>query len=115
MADEMRAALVRLLPRLKRFGIALTGSQTDADELVQDTCERAMRRGEQLRDGSRLDAWLFGIMRSRWTDEIRWRRSLKHESIESVDDHVSIDGERAVESRMTLAAVREALAGLPSD
>jgi len=55
-------------------GLALTGSAADADELVQDTCERALRRSDQLRDGSRLDAWLYGIMRNRWTDEMRWRR-----------------------------------------
>ena len=83
MAEDMRAALIRLLPRLRRFGIALTGSHADADELVQDTCERAMRRQDQLRDGSRLDAWLYGIMRNRWTDEVRWRRIRRHDDIEA--------------------------------
>ena len=115
MAEEMRAALVRLLPRLRRFAIALTGSHTDADELVQDTCERAMRRGDQLRDGSRLDAWLYGIMRNRWTDEVRWRRIRRHDRIEAVDATMGHDGERAADARMTLAAVRDALATLPAD
>src|SRR4051794_37152636 len=102
MADEMRAALVRLLPRLRRFSLALTGSAADADELVQDTCERAIRRSEQLRDGSRLDAWLYGIMRNRWTDELRWRRIRQHDEMEAAADSVATDGERAVDARMTL-------------
>jgi RNA polymerase sigma-70 factor (ECF subfamily) len=115
MADDMRAALVRLLPRLRRFGLALTGSATDADELVQDTCERAIRRGQQLRDGSRLDAWLYGIMRNRWIDEKRWRRIRQHDELDAAAEDVATDGERAVEARMTLAAVRQGLAGLPAD
>jgi RNA polymerase sigma-70 factor (ECF subfamily) len=115
MADEMRAALVRLLPRLRRFGIALTGSVNDADELVQDTCERAMRRGEQLRDGSRMDAWLYGIMRNRWTDEVRWRRIRRHEDVDALQDSIGVDGERTVEARMTLTAVRKALGSLSAD
>jgi RNA polymerase sigma-70 factor (ECF subfamily) len=73
MGEDMRAALIGLLPRLRRFGIALTGSTTDADELVQDACERAIRRADQLRDGSRLDAWLYGIMRNRRTPP--WART----------------------------------------
>jgi RNA polymerase sigma-70 factor (ECF subfamily) len=115
MAEEMRAALVRLLPRLRRFGLALTGSQQEADELVQDTCERAMRREEQLRDGSRLDAWLYGIMRNRWTDELRSRRHRAHEPIEAAERVAGEEGERLAQSRMTLAAVRDALGRLPAE
>jgi RNA polymerase sigma-70 factor, ECF subfamily len=115
MAEDMRAGLIRLLPRLRRFGIALTGSQADADELVQDTCERAMRRQDQLRDGSRLDAWLYGIMRNRWTDEIRWRRIRRHEDIETAHTAVGDEGERTAEARITLGAVRDALATLPCE
>jgi RNA polymerase sigma-70 factor (ECF subfamily) len=115
MREDMRAALVGLLPRLRRFGIALTGSATDADELVQDTCERAIRRSDQLREGSRLDAWLYGIMRNRWTDEVRWRRIRRHDDIEAADAIVGEDGERMADVRMTLEAVRRALATLPAD
>jgi RNA polymerase sigma-70 factor (ECF subfamily) len=112
MAEDLRAALIRLLPRLRRFGIALTGSQADADELVQDTCERAMRRQDQLRDGSRLDAWLYEIMRNRWTDEVRWRSIRRHDDIGTAHATVGEEGERTAEARMTLGAVRKALATL---
>ena len=115
MRDDMRTALVGLLPRMRRFGIALTGSVTDADELVQDACERAIRRADQLRDGSRLDAWLYGIMRNRWTDEVRWRRIRRHDGLEAAEATMGEDGERSADARMTLEAVRRALATLPTE
>jgi RNA polymerase sigma-70 factor (ECF subfamily) len=115
MADEMRAALIRLLPRLRRFGIALTGSAVDADELVQDTCERALRRSDQLRDGTRIDAWLYGIMRNRWTDEVRWRRVRRHQDLDAASSVVGEEGASTVEAKMTLASVRDALTSLPAE
>ena len=107
--------MVSLLPRLRRFGLALTGSAGDADELVQEVCERALQRSEQLRDGTRLDAWLYGIMRNRWTDEVRWRRIRRHDDMEAASEIVGDDGERAAEARITLDRVRAGLATLPTD
>lgn len=115
MDEVMRAALIGLLPRLRRFGLALTGSAADADELVQDACERALGRADQLRDGARLDAWLYGIMRNRWTDEVRRRRVRRHDGLEAADAAVGEDGERGADARLTLEAVRRALAGLPEE
>ena len=112
MAEDFRAALVSLLPRLRRFGLALTGSPTDADELVQDTYQRAIERIDQLRDGARLDAWLYGIMRHRWFDELRSRRLRSHEPIEAADREAAQGGEGVVHARMRLAAVRDALGKL---
>jgi RNA polymerase sigma-70 factor (ECF subfamily) len=115
MEREMCVALAELLPRLRRFGVALTGSIADADELVQDACERAIRRAGQLRDGARLDAWLYGIMRNRWMDEVRWRRIRRHEDIEAASEVPGEDGQRMSDARMTLDAVRRAMAGLPEE
>ena len=53
MADDLRSALAALLPRLRRFGLALTGSAVEADELVQGTCERVLSRIGQLRESLR--------------------------------------------------------------
>ena len=115
MAEEMRAALVGLLPRLRRFGIALTGSAADADELVQDACERVMRRASQLRDTGRFDAWVFGVMRNRWADEVRWRRIRRHDGVEAAEGVVGDDGEGRAQARMTLVSVRRALGSLPAE
>ena len=112
MADDPRSALTALLPRLRRFGLALTGSLTDADELVQSTCERVLRRAGQLRDHARLDAWIYGIMRNMWIDEVRARRVRRHDDLTAAAEVIGEDGETVAEGHITLAAVRRTLAQL---
>jgi RNA polymerase sigma-70 factor (ECF subfamily) len=112
---ELRSALIALLPRLRRFGIALTGSAADADELVQAACERAVSRLVQLRTEARLDSWIFRIMRNMWADEVRARRLRRHEPVEAASETAGEDGRAVLEARLTLAAVREALASLPEE
>ena len=59
--EATRRALVCLLPRLRRFCLALTGSSTEADDLCQSTCERAITRLNRWTPESRLDSWLYRI------------------------------------------------------
>ena len=94
--------------------MALTGSATDADDLVQNACERVLRRGDQLRDQARVDAWIYGIMRHLWMDEVRARGIRRHDDLSAADHVVGESGERLVEERMTLEAVRQALGALPA-
>ncbi len=111
----MRNALTALLPRLRRFGLSLTGSRNDADELVQAACERVLTRGDQLRDQARMDAWIYGIMRNLWIDELRFRKVRRHDDLSAAADVVGESGEAVVEGRITLAAVRKAVAGMSED
>lgn len=59
------------LPRLRRYARALVGDRSAADDLVQDTLERAWTRIHQWRPGSDLRAWLFGIMHNLRIDQMR--------------------------------------------
>ena len=115
MTDDLRNALTALLPRLRRFGLALTGSATDADDLVQNTCERVLMRSEQLREHARLDAWLYGIMRNLWIDEIRHRKVRRHDDMDAAAGIMGDDGQAVADGRITLAAVRRAMSELPAD
>ena len=63
--------MVELLPRLRRFARSLTGDPDRADDLVQQACERALNRFHQLREGTRMDSWLYRIIYTRWIDRIR--------------------------------------------
>ena len=72
--DEIAAGLARHLPRLWRYGVVLSGNRETAEDLVQATCVRALERADQFAPGSRLDRWLFSILRSIWLNEIRARR-----------------------------------------
>lgn len=72
--DEFHRQLPRLLPRLSRFGLALTRTQFAADDLVQAACELALNRINQWNPDSRLDSWMFRIMQTMWWNEIRARK-----------------------------------------
>lgn len=71
--EQVRAEIVQLLPRLRRFARTIAHNPHDADDLVQITIERALLRSDQLRPDSRLESWMFGIMKNAWVDEIRAR------------------------------------------
>ena len=69
--EHVREEIVALLPRLRRFARTLARSPHDADDLVQIAIERALARFEQLRSDSSIAAWMFGIVRNAWIDEVR--------------------------------------------
>ncbi len=64
-------ALLAELPRLRRYARALVGERAAADDLVQDTLERAWSRVAQWRPGSDLRTWLFAIMHNLRIDQLR--------------------------------------------
>ena len=59
---EFTERVDELIPRLRRYARALTGARDAADDLVQDTLERAWTKLHLWRSGSDLRAWLFTIM-----------------------------------------------------
>lgn len=67
----LRREIVALIPRLRRFALGLTGSQADADDLVQTALEKALTRLNQFTPGTRLDSWLFRIVQTSWIDDRR--------------------------------------------
>jgi RNA polymerase sigma factor (sigma-70 family) len=63
--------LLAWLPRLRRYARALAGNRDDADDLVQDTLERAWARAVLWRGVVDMRAWLFGIMHNLHVDGLR--------------------------------------------
>jgi len=59
--EEIDQEMIALLPRLRHFALSLTANLQDADDLVQATCERAIRNLDKWRRGSRLDSWMYRI------------------------------------------------------
>jgi len=59
------------VPRLRRYARALAGNRDDADDLVQDTLERAWSRSALWRGVVDMRAWLFGIMHNLHVDALR--------------------------------------------
>ena len=64
-------ALVGHIPDLRRYARALTGDAWAADDLVQDTLERACARWQLWSAGSDLRAWLFTLMHNLFIDGAR--------------------------------------------
>lgn len=71
--NEFTARVNELIPRLRRYARALTGEGTAADDLVQDTLERAWSKLHLWRSGSDLRAWLFTIMHNVHVNQVRSR------------------------------------------
>src|SRR5580658_1753401 len=64
---------------------------------------------------TRLDAWLYGIMRNLWFDEMRHRKIRRHDDIDAASDVIGEDGQATADGRITLAAVRRAMSQLSTD
>jgi len=111
--DTIRHQMVQLLPRLRRFAVALTGSAADGDDLVQDTVERALKNLHAWEPGSRLDSWMFRIAKNRFIDTRRSAKRGKTETIETADEYAALDGERAMQSHLTFQDTAKALQALP--
>lgn len=115
-ADPTRSDLVALLPRLRRFARALTGHAADADDLVQTAVERALIRLDQFQTGTRLDAWLFSIVRNAWIDEARARtRRNRVFAPAELGERVGNDGERAMYAKLEASDMWNAMRSLPEE
>ncbi len=67
--------LVELIPRLRRYARALAGDRATADDLVQDTLERAWSKLHLYRRGTDLRAWLFTVMHNVHVNRVRAARA----------------------------------------
>jgi RNA polymerase sigma-70 factor (ECF subfamily) len=79
-----RAEIAAHIPRLRRYARALAGDSHRADDLVQDTLERALTKFHLWRHGSDLRAWMFAIMHNVFINQLKARRELALD--EAVED-----------------------------
>lgn len=68
------AQVVAYIPRLRRYARALVGERSAADDLVQDTLERALNKLHLWKRGTDLRAWLFTVMHNVHVNQVRSRR-----------------------------------------
>jgi RNA polymerase sigma-70 factor (ECF subfamily) len=106
-----RPDLIEHLPRLRRYARALTGDVNRADDLVQDTLERALAKLDLWQPGSDLRAWLFTLMHNLFVNQIRVRRPQETVMEEALDEPVSGGQMEALTAR----DIHAALARLPEE
>jgi RNA polymerase sigma-70 factor (ECF subfamily) len=100
--------LIAVLPRLRRFARGLSGSPSDADDLVQAACERALARQHQFQEGTRFDSWMFRIVQTIWIDQVR-SRDVRKEGGDIPEERLGSDEPCAASKRApALAEVRAA-------
>jgi len=109
---EVRLGLEPCLARLWRYAVVLSSSRDAAGDLVQATCLRAMERADQFAPGTRLDRWLFAILRSIWLNEVRARRVREGGGFVEAEQALTFDGAHDIEVNIMTAEVLNALGRL---
>lgn len=105
-----------LLPRLRRFAHGLAANRADADDLTQITIERALRARMQWQEGTRLDAWLYRIMRNCWIDTVRARGRAGRVIVpEEAGEHVGHDPTAQMDAKIDLERLMRAMEKLPPE
>ncbi len=108
--DERRA-IVDLIPRLRRYARALVRDRAAADDLVQDTLERAWTKFHLYRDGTDLRAWLFTVMHNVHVNRMRATRAT-----DVLDDEMPEMAQRAAQGDALLVRdLDRAIVRLPEE
>lgn len=116
MPEQFRLRMIELLPRLRRFAYVLSGDRDRADDLVQETCARALANAGQWQPGTRLDSWMYRIAQNLWFDQMRAQKTRGEKvDIEAYDDLVGADGRSVTESRLTLELVSRKISELSQE
>jgi RNA polymerase sigma-70 factor (ECF subfamily) len=103
--------IVELIPRLRRYARALVGERAAADDLVQDTLERALNKFHLWKRGTDLRAWLFTVMHNVHVNKARGRREFAALEGEALD----LPARGAQESALEARDLERALAQLPAE
>jgi RNA polymerase sigma-70 factor (ECF subfamily) len=110
---EVRAGLEPCLARLWRYALTLSLASDIAENLVNATCARAIARADQFVAGTRLDRWLFALLRSIWLNETRARRIRERGGFADGEDALSIEGAHLIETNIVAAEVLNGIGRLP--
>jgi RNA polymerase sigma-70 factor, ECF subfamily len=113
VTDKVEAVL-REVPRLRRYAVALLADRARADDLVQDTLERALGRLHLWQSGTDMRRWLFTIMHNLHVNAVR--RSIRRGTETTLED--AEDRLVQAPSQMDSVAVRDlgrALQILPTE
>lgn len=109
---DLQRDLPQLLPRLWRFAMRLTRERSDAEDLVQRCCLRALERRDQWRPDTSLLSWLFSIMHSIWLNEIRTRQHRRKWTAELDEDQLDLCHDRRATDPSEHALYRQVIAAV---
>jgi RNA polymerase sigma-70 factor, ECF subfamily len=119
---SLSRVLIELLDGLYGYAVVLSHDRTEAEDLVQETCVRAIQGMGTLQPGSNVKGWLFTILRNIWLNELRHRHAAPKIVELDVDEstaELAVEGSRDPHalyvSKMERAQVREAIQQLSNE
>ena len=110
--NNMDAVITEQIPRLRRYARALTGDRTHADDLVQDTLERAWGKLHLWRRGSDMRAWMFSIMHNTFINHIRKNRIA---TVSMDDDALEVPTRATQDDNLQMRDLASAIGKLPHE
>jgi RNA polymerase sigma-70 factor (ECF subfamily) len=114
VTPELQAAVLGdHLDRLYRAAWALTGAREDAEDLVQETYERVLRRPREIARAEDALPYLLGVLRNTWIDTVRSRARRPTVPLD-VDAEDRVEGRSPLE-QVAAREVFEVVAGLPAE
>lgn len=102
------------MPRLRRFATGLAGNAADGDDLCQNSIERALANRDKWQAGTRLDSWMYRIMRNLWIDEARSRQR-RGQTFAEEEAGLGVGADGGQEALVELGNVDRAMAKLPAE
>ena len=93
-ADKLGQEALAYVDGLHNLARYLTGSDVDAEDLLQETYARALRAANQFTPGTNMKAWLFRILRNTFVSQYRRQRIDPVEGgFDTVASTVAADGD----------------------
>jgi RNA polymerase sigma-70 factor (ECF subfamily) len=113
MRAPHEAEIVACIPSLRRYARGLTSDRARADDLVQDTLERAWRHFPMWQRRGAVRAWMFGILHNLFVDRLRGQRRSPEED---AGEYLPESADRASPAdRLELRDLERALQRLPAE
>jgi RNA polymerase sigma-70 factor (ECF subfamily) len=110
-SDRDQSQIVRLVDEnyrlIYRFALRLCGSETEAEDLAQQTFLSAHRHWDQLRQPEKARSWLLSITRNAYLKRSRQPRQIHFSSMESPPEPVEISEGTAVDEERLRRALEE--------
>ncbi len=111
--EPFNAALLRVVPSVWRFSVALTKNRDDADDLTQATVVRAIERREQFDRDTHLGAWCKTICRSIWLNQMRAAKLRQAQALDTVPEALLADLAANAETNIFAVQVFNEIMNLP--
>ena len=106
--------ITELLPGLRKFAFALTGTVHDADDLLQATVERLLVKG--IPQNVDLEKWAYRVCRNLFIDDYRSTRTrFKNEQLGLQAETAAMDAQQIVADQIQLQQITTAMGNLPED